>query len=94
VPHRGVRFGFRVVEHARQLLILAVVAEVVRMPQAFARLQRELSYWRERSGVEADFVVHGPEGLQAVEVTNACAKRQIMHGSASPGAHRPQLCAT
>lgn len=35
----------------------------------------ELAYWRTRSGSEVDFVVHGPEGLWAVEVKHTTTVR-------------------
>lgn len=48
-----------------------LVAQHLRAWAAYSRGQRELFFWRTRSGVEVDFVVYGPEGLWALEVKNA-----------------------
>ena len=48
-----------------------LVAQHLKAWAAYSRGQRELFYWRTRSGVEVDFVVYGPEGLWALEVKNA-----------------------
>lgn len=38
---------------------------------AYSDIERELFYWRTRSGVEVDFVIYGPDGLWALEVKNS-----------------------
>lgn len=38
---------------------------------AYSRQQRELFFWRTRSGVEVDFVVYGADGICAIEVKNS-----------------------
>ena len=48
-----------------------LVAQHLRAWVAYSMGQRELFFWRTRSGVEVDFVVYGPEGLWALEVKNA-----------------------
>jgi predicted AAA+ superfamily ATPase len=48
-----------------------LVAQHLKAWADYSRSQRELFYWRTRSGVEVDFVIYGPEGLWALEVKNA-----------------------
>ncbi len=37
----------------------------------YSRQKHDICFWRTRSGVEVDFIVHGPEGLWAIEVKNS-----------------------
>jgi predicted AAA+ superfamily ATPase len=48
-----------------------LVAQNLKAWTAYSRGQRELFYWRTRSGAEVDFVVYGSEGLWGVEVKNS-----------------------
>ncbi|OGP76122.1 MAG: ATPase [Deltaproteobacteria bacterium RBG_16_49_23] len=48
-----------------------LVAQHLKAWTAYSKGQRELFYWRTRSGAEVDFVVYGSEGLWGVEVKNA-----------------------
>jgi predicted AAA+ superfamily ATPase len=59
------------VEEIEGQTLEGLVAQHLRAWAAYSRGQRELFFWRTRSGVEVDFVVYGPEGLWALEVKNA-----------------------
>jgi uncharacterized protein len=48
-----------------------LVAQHLRAWIDYSRSHFELHTWRTRSGVEVDFVVYGPEGFWAIEVTNS-----------------------
>ena len=48
-----------------------LVAQHLRAWAAYSSEGTTLHFWRTRSGVEVDFVVYGPRGLQAFEVKNA-----------------------
>jgi predicted AAA+ superfamily ATPase len=48
-----------------------LVAQHLRAWIAYSGIERELFYWRTRSGVEVDFVIYGPDGLWALEVKNS-----------------------
>ena len=48
-----------------------LVAQHLRAWAAYSNEGTTLHFWRTRSGVEVDFVVYGPRGLQAFEVKNA-----------------------
>lgn len=58
------------VEEIEGQALEGLVAQHLKAWAAYSRGQRELFYWRTRSGVEVDFVVYGPEGLWGVEVKN------------------------
>jgi uncharacterized protein len=58
------------VEEIEGQTLEGLVAQHLRAWAAYSRGQRELFFWRTRSGVEVDFVVYGPEGLWALEVKN------------------------
>lgn len=47
-----------------------LVAQHLKAWTAYSKGQRQLFYWRTRSGAEVDFVVYGSEGLWGVEVKN------------------------
>ena len=59
------------VEEIEGQAIEGLVAQHLKAWAAYSRGQRELFYWRTRSGVEVDFVVYAPEGIWALEVKNA-----------------------
>ncbi len=59
------------VEEIEGQALEGLVAQHLRAWAAYSKGQRELFYWRTRSGVEVDFIVYGPEGLWALEVKNA-----------------------
>jgi predicted AAA+ superfamily ATPase len=59
------------VEEIEGQALEGLVAQHLRAWAAYSKSQRELFFWRTRSGVEVDFVVYGPEGLWALEVKNA-----------------------
>jgi len=59
------------VEEIEGQALEGLVAQHLRAWVAYSKNQRELFFWRTRSGVEVDFVVYGPEGLWALEVKNA-----------------------
>ena len=59
------------VEEIEGQALEGLVAQHLRAWAAYSKNQRELFFWRTRSGVEVDFVVYGPEGLWALEVKNA-----------------------
>ena len=59
------------VEEIEGQTLEGLVAQHLKAWAAYSRGQRELFFWRTRSGVEVDFVVYGPEGLWALEVKNA-----------------------
>jgi predicted AAA+ superfamily ATPase len=59
------------VEEIEGQTLEGLVAQHLRAWAAYSKNQRELFFWRTRSGVEVDFVVYGPEGLWALEVKNA-----------------------
>jgi predicted AAA+ superfamily ATPase len=59
------------VEEIEGKALEGLVAQHLKGWAAYSRGERELFYWRTRSGVEVDFVVYGPEGLWALEVKNA-----------------------
>jgi predicted AAA+ superfamily ATPase len=59
------------VEEIEGQALEGLVAQHLRAWAAYSKGQRELFYWRTRSGVEVDFIVYGPEGLWALEVRNA-----------------------
>jgi predicted AAA+ superfamily ATPase len=52
-----------------------LVAQHLRAWIAYSSDEFELAYWRTRSGVEVDFVVYGPNGFWAIEVTNSRSVR-------------------
>jgi len=47
-----------------------LVAQHLRAWIAYSGMERELYYWRTRSGVEVDFIVYGQDGIWAIEVKN------------------------
>jgi len=47
-----------------------LVAQHLRAWNDYRGGENQLAYWRTRSGVEVDFVVHGPDGFLAIEVKN------------------------
>lgn len=59
------------VEEIEGQALEGLVAQHLKAWAGYSRSQRELFYWRTRSGVEVDFVVYGPEGLWGLEVKNA-----------------------
>ncbi len=58
------------VEEIEGQALEGLVAQHLKAWIAYSRDQRELFYWRTRSGAEVDFVVYGSEGLWGVEVKN------------------------
>ncbi len=53
-----------------------LVAQHLRAWNAYGGDRRQIAFWRTRSGVEVDFVVHGPDGFWAVEVKNTSRVRE------------------
>jgi predicted AAA+ superfamily ATPase len=52
-----------------------LVAQHLRAWIAYSRAEARLFFWRTRSGVEVDFVVHGEAGFWALEVQNSIRVR-------------------
>ncbi|MFA6092223.1 MAG: AAA family ATPase [Elusimicrobiota bacterium] len=48
-----------------------LVAQHLRAWNAYSGDRHDLAFWRTRSGLEVDFVLHGPEGFWVLEVKNS-----------------------
>ncbi|MBI5624776.1 MAG: ATP-binding protein [Elusimicrobia bacterium] len=57
------------------LALESLVAQHLRAWNDYGGGRHRLAFWRTRSGVEVDFVLHGPDGFWAVEVKNAARVR-------------------
>lgn len=63
-------------EEIEGLALEGLVAQHLRAWIAYRNDDATLSTWRTRSGVEVDFVVHGPAGFWAIDVKNSRRARE------------------